>query len=152
MRTKLFCFLACLAPALGIAQDYSAIVEDNNLFAFKLYREVKSTDRNVFYSPFSISTALAMTYAGARGETATQMARTLNFPEDESLHSEYRVLLDGLKQGMADKIQLNIANAIWLQKDFKFQEAYIDLVKTNYGSELKYADFRNENEREFART
>jgi len=60
------------------------IVGGNNKFAFQLYNELKGgTDKNLFYSPLSISTALAMGYAGARSETAQQISRTMNFQPDE---------------------------------------------------------------------
>jgi len=153
MKTGLFCLLACMFTILCSAQNSSGIVEGNGKFALNLYHEVSGgAGGNIFFSPFSISTALAMTYAGARGETALQMSSTLNFGQDDVFHSWYRELIDGIKLGTGDKIQLNIANGLWVQQDYKFLDTYFDLVKTNYHSELKYADFSKDKEREFART
>ena len=66
------------ADSLG-ANDTPALVAGNTAFALDLYARLKSAEGNLFFSPYSISTCLAMTYAGARGSTATQMARTLHF-------------------------------------------------------------------------
>jgi len=60
--------------------DLKALVDGNNQFAIELYKAVAAKQTgNLLISPYSISSALAMTYAGARGETATQMAKTLHF-------------------------------------------------------------------------
>ena len=69
--------LACLIPIMLNASNPQGVVEGNNKFAFKLFHQVQGgTTGNQFYSPFSISTALAMVYAGARNETAIQMSLT----------------------------------------------------------------------------
>ena len=68
-----------IASPVISAADETLLVEGNSAFAFELYRALRESDGNFFYSPYSISAALAMTYAGARGETAQQMADTLHF-------------------------------------------------------------------------
>jgi serpin B len=150
MKSSL-CYLACLLPFVIIANNPKEIVEGNNKFAFKLYHELKGGDKNLFYSPFSISTALAMTYAGAKNETALQMSQTMNFPEGATFHNDYRHLLDGLNKGTESKIKLNIANGLWAQKDFKFLDSYFDMVRFNYNSALNNVDFTNSIEREKTR-
>ena len=82
--------------------DLSALVDGNNKFAVGLYQMLKSGEGNLFYSPYSISMALAMTYAGAKGTTAQQMADTLHFtlPQD-SLHTTF----NGLDQQLASRGQ-----------------------------------------------
>ena len=71
---SLFCFLSCIIPLITSANNPQGIVDGNNKFAFKLFHQVQGgTTGNQFYSPFSISTALAMVYAEAHGETETQI-------------------------------------------------------------------------------
>ena len=135
------------------ANNPQGIVDGNNKFAFNLYHQVQgsTTGTNLFYSPFSISTALAMTYAGARTETALQISATMNFPQYEKFHSDYKLLLNGLNEGTEGKIKLNIANGLWAQKDYKFLDTYFDIVKSNYASELKNVDYTDNAEREATR-
>jgi serpin B len=130
------------------ANNPQEIVGGNNKFAFKLYKEIKcDSDKNLFCSPFSISTALAMVYAGARTETATQISQTMNFPQGKKFHSDYKQLLNGLNEGTEGKITLNIANGLWAQKNFKFLDSYLGIVKSNYNSELKNVDFKDNKEK-----
>jgi serpin B len=149
---SLLSFLTFLFPIIIYANNPQGVVEGNNRFAFKLFHQVQGgTTGNQFFSPFSISTALAMVYAGARNETALQMNQTLNFPVNNKFHSDYKHLLNRLHDGTEGKIKLNIANGLWAQKDFKFLESYFDIVKSNYNSELKNVDFKNYIEQEKTR-
>ena len=119
------------------------LVGGNNEFAFNLYNQLGGTSGNMFFSPYSISTALGMTYAGARGETEKQMADTLNFklPQDD-LHNAFGELADGLEEDAGD-YRLDIANALWAQKGFGFKKSFIDTVVSNYDSVVNEADFVN---------
>jgi serpin B len=128
-----------------------ALVEGNSAFAFDLYGRLAEEhgDDNLFYSPYSISLALAMTYAGARGETEQQMADTLHYtlPQDE-LHPAFNALDQTLAsrgegaEGKDDEgFRLNIANAIWGQKDYSFRDAFLDTLARNYGAGLRVVDF-----------
>jgi serine protease inhibitor len=79
------------------ATDVQALVQGNNEFAFDLYARLADKKGNVFFSPYSISNALAITYAGARGETASQMAKTLHFTLDQDrLHAAFADLIGQL--------------------------------------------------------
>src|SRR5262249_52750945 len=73
--------------------DTAVVVKGNNAFALDLYRKLAAEPGNVFFSPYSISNALAMTFAGARGETAMQMTQTLHFIEDKKLHPAFKDLI-----------------------------------------------------------
>lgn len=111
---------------MSIQNDPQEIAAGNNKFAFKLYGELKSTgDKNLFYSPFSISTALAMTYAGARNETALQISQTMNFQEGKNFHADFKSLLEGMSDTAKDMIKLNIANGLWAQQKFPFLDSYM---------------------------
>lgn len=141
------------SPSVGKA-DLVTMVEGNSEFAFNLYQVLKDKDGNLFYSPYSISLALAMTYAGARGETQTQMGDALHFllPQDRlhaaanSLDLELASRGEGAK-GKDDKgFRLHIVNAIWGQQDFQFLSEYLDLLAQNYGAGLRTLDFMKEPE------
>jgi serpin B len=134
--------------------DLALLVEGNTAFAFDLYQALKAKDGNLFYSPHSISVALAMTYAGARGETAEQMATTLQFLlEQDGLHPAFNWLdveLASRGEGAQGKdgegFRLNIVNAIWGQKDYEFLSEFLDVLAENYGAGLRILDFVNETE------
>lgn len=113
-------------------------------FGARLYRELEK-DTNVFISPFSISLALAMAYAGARGETAEEMKRSLHFDlEDETLHEAFHYL-DGHFKKMSSRkpFVLNIVNAAWGRTDEHFEKSYLDLLARHYGADIRRLDFAN---------
>ncbi len=136
------------SPAVDKA-DISTLVDGNSNFAFGLYQALRDTKGNLFYSPYSISMALAMTYAGARGETAQQMADTLHFtlpqnqlhPAFNSLDIELTHRGEGAKGKDGKGFRLNIVNAIWGQKGFKFLAEFLDTLAENYGAGLRVLDF-----------
>ncbi len=129
--------------------DLATLVDGNSTFAFDLYQELRETDGNLFYSPYSISLALAMTYAGARGETEQQMADTLHFilsqnrlhPAFNGLDIELASRGEGAKDKDGEGFRLNIVNAIWGQKDYEFLSGFLDLLAENYGAGLRILDF-----------
>jgi serpin B len=135
--------------------DQTLLVEGNSAFAFELYQALKGQEGNLFYSPYSISLALAMTYAGARGETAQQMADALQFIlEQERLHPAFNWLDAELAQrgeGAQGKdgegFRLNIVNAIWGQKNYEFLTEFLDVLAENYGAGLRILDFIAEAEK-----
>lgn len=123
--------------------DKEIVVEGNNMFALELYEQLKGEDGNLFFSPYSISTALAMTYAGARGNTEVQMADVLHFDlEQERLHGGFSELMRSINAvGEKGQCQLITANALWGQKGYSFLEGFINLVKVSYGAALSELDF-----------
>ena len=130
--------------------DEQALVDGNSEFAFDMFQALKQEDGNLFYSPYSISLALAMTYAGARSETETEMADVLHFTlSQEQLHPAFNWLDLELasRGGKGDAgFHLNIANAIWGQKDYTFLDSFLDTLGENYGAGLRILDFINEPE------
>ena len=125
--------------------DLADLAEGNRAFAFDLYRTLAEEDGNLFYSPYSISLALAMTYAGARGETERQMADTLQFtlPQDE-IHGAFNAMDSDLRsrgEEGDDRFTLNIANAVWGQHGYEFLEPFLDVLATHYGAGVRPVDF-----------
>ncbi len=97
------------------------VVEANNRFAFDLYSKFKNNDDNIFFSPYSILTALAMTYEGARGKTAEEMQNVLHLPDDkEKIHYDFVGLNKELNKANKS-YNLNVANALWAQKIINFR-------------------------------
>jgi serpin B len=118
------------------------VVEGNNRFAFDLYGRLRHRPGNLFFSPHSLSTTLAMTYAGARGETAQQMAATLHFslpPAD--LHPAFAALDRQLNDGKGRRYKLAVANALWGQEGEPFLPDFLRLLAENYGAGLRRVDF-----------
>ncbi len=140
--------LLCLhAPAQSDDNtDVTALVDGNTVFALNLYKHLSTADNNLFFSPYSISAALAMTYAGARGNTSRQMSEVLGFCLDQKqLHTTFGRLERDLNALQKEGgIQLSVANALWAQKDHPFLEEFFDLVTTNYHAALNYADFKTD--------
>jgi serpin B len=152
--------MACSEPGAGLigdltpGSDEALLVEGNTAFAFDLYQALRGQEGNLFYSPYSISLALAMTYAGARNETAQQMADTLHFLlEQDKLHPAFNWLAAELAsrgEGAAGKdekgFRLNIVDAIWGQEGYEFLSDFLDVLADNYGAGLRTLDFITEPE------
>jgi len=149
----LFCLLSRIAgdaeetPPLATATaDRAAVVEGNNAFAIDLYGQLRTQSGNLFFSPDSISTALAMTYAGARGDTATEMAKTMHFTLPlQRLHPAMGGILANLN-APHDAYQLRIANALWAQQGYTFLDDFLKLTKSDYGAGFKQVDFKDATE------
>ncbi len=126
-------------PALSglAAAPYKSVTDGNTDLAVDLYRELGKVEGNMFFSPFSISSALAMTYAGARGDTAEQMKEALHFQLEQSgLNSSFRSLNQRLALTAERSDQkLTIANALVLTKG-RVSDKYEKILKTYYDAEI----------------
>ena len=144
--------LTCLFSAVTLfipctfSQDYSNtddVVRSNTRFAIDLYRKLKTDEGNLFFSPYSISTALAMAYGGARGDTAVQMADVLQFTlENGQLHSAFAEIqskLDAIQK--QKKVELSVANSLWPADEHPFLTEYLELVRKYYRTEITPLDF-----------
>jgi serine protease inhibitor len=132
------------APA-AVAPDVDAVVKGNTTFAIDLYQKLKSQPGNMFFSPYSISTALAMTYAGARGQTETEMAKVLHVSlPQQRVHEAYSVLVNWPQQIQnRNRVTLVAANSLWCQQGYQFTDAFLNLSRTRYGAEAEMVDFVN---------
>jgi serpin B len=140
-------FLAQSANSMA-AGDLHGLALGNDTFAWDLYGKVEHTERNLFFSPYSISACLAMTYAGARGETATQMAQTLHFSTNQDQlatgFGQLQKQLQALEQKQA--IALRVANGLWCQQGHPFLPAFLDVARTTYQASVDQVDFRTQAE------
>jgi serpin B len=125
--------------------DVTALAQANDAFALDLYGRLSAAEGNLFFSPYSISTALGMTYAGARGETAKQMAAALRFPDwpMDRLQTAFGELVKNTRPGEKGGYQLDVANALWVQKGYGLKKEFLDLVKSDYGSGVNEVDFQS---------
>lgn len=132
--------------------DIQSLVNNNNTFAFDLYQSLQTQDGNLIYSPYSISLALAMTYAGARGETEAQMSQTLHFLPQDQIHPAFNALdLQLAERGKAPSkdetpLQLNVVNAVWAEQTYPFLQSFLDTIALNYGAGIRLTDFINQYE------
>jgi serpin B len=133
------------------------IVDGNNKFALELFSKLQSKKGNLFFSPYSISTALAMAHAGARTQTESQMAGVLHFPvsANRRTDSASKILLDRQqfaaefgniikdlnKRGQKGAYTLIVANALWGQKDYGFLKEFLELIESSYDGRLNEVDF-----------
>ncbi|HUT92257.1 MAG TPA: serpin family protein [Thermoguttaceae bacterium] len=126
----------------------AAVARSINAFALDLYAQLQAAEGNLFFSPLSISTALAMTYAGARGETASQMADVLHFLlGQDALHAAFGSLVGDLNaSGEAGDYELCVANRLWGQTGFPFRDEFLDLAASCYGGGFQDVDFIRDRE------
>jgi serpin B len=130
------------------SKELQAIAKSNNRFAFDLYGRLRTNDGNLFFSPTSISTALAMTYAGAEGGTEKEMATVLRFtlPEAE-VHQAFASLMATLNAPKKDTYELRMANRLWGQTGYGFLPEFLGTTSKQYGAELAQVDFVNKAEK-----
>jgi serine protease inhibitor len=136
--------LLCTRPALSAAPAaVPEIAQANTAFATDLYQREQTKAGNLFFSPYSISTALAMTYAGARGQTATEMAQVLHFTLPQAqVPGAFASLTERMNEVAKTKqATLDIANSIWCQKNFPFTDAFLKLTRDSFGAEARSVDF-----------
>jgi serpin B len=143
----------CLIPEYGVLSaaepqtaNVAGVVAGNNQFAWELYQKVKAAPenrgRNIFFSPYSLRTALAMTYAGSRSNTERQMARTLHFTLPQAgIHRAFSALNQQVISGNAKQYQLNCANVLWGQRDYHFETAFTKLVNQYYNGGMQTVDY-----------
>jgi serpin B len=117
----------------------------NNALAMDLYSRLSQNSGNHFFSPTSIRTALAMAWAGARGQTAEQMATTLHLDADPDAGAKLGSFLRSLNEsGGKGGFELSVADALWGLRGYPFTPAYLANVEKNYGGHLAELDFVND--------
>ncbi|MCK9278726.1 MAG: serpin family protein [Methanoculleus sp.] len=132
------------------AKDAGNISAGNNRFAADLYRHFASdpeyAGKNIFFSPYSISSALAITYEGARGTTADEIGSVLHLPQNETLRREGFAGLDAILNSGDENYTLRTANALWAEETYPFLPEYVDVAARWYGANATNLDFVNDSE------
>jgi len=126
------------------SEDMQTVADGNNRFAFDLYAKLRDReDGNLFFSPYSAHTALAMTATGARGKTRDEMVKVLHLPADEQ-----KALASGdlgaFYAHPRKDFELSVANAIWGQKAYPWRSEFLELQKARFASAFNEADFKTD--------
>jgi serpin B len=123
--------------------DVAALAGDNAAFALSLYRRLSRESGNIVFSPFGISAAMGMVYAGARGNTGKEIAAALRFSLGQArLHQAFEMLESRLKTMERDGILLRMASSLWPQEGCPFLEGFVSLVVRHYGAQVTPLDYR----------
>jgi serpin B len=134
------------SPPGARSDQLQSLVDGNTAFGLDLYGQLAATPGNLFFSPYSISTCLAMLYAGARGNTEKQMAQALEFGTDQQqFASAYGELQRQLEAAQTQKsIELDLANALWTQEGYPFLPAFLETAEGQYQANVSQVDFIHE--------
>jgi len=125
----------------GSAQPASHVSVADNQFAFELYSRLASDKGNLFFSPYSLSSALGMTYEGARGQTAQQIRDVLHMDADDALRrSEVSISMQKIN-ATGKAYEFSVANALWAQQTYPFKQDYLSLIRNTYFAEARNLDF-----------
>src|SRR2546430_2176879 len=151
-------FGALIAAMAQGATNFDLAAQATNELAVDLHRQLATGNENLCVSPFSVESALAMAFAGADGDTRTEMARVLHFPSDASaVAASFASLQHSLEEmtvktaelvekskefgGPSEPITLSIANKLFAQKGYAFRPVFLSLVKQNFGAAFETLDF-----------
>ncbi|MBK9992327.1 MAG: serpin family protein [Verrucomicrobia bacterium] len=152
------CGVTFLPLASALADDLSVAANSMNALGIDLLARVAKPDENALLSPYSIQSALAMTYAGAAGETKAEMAKVLHYPEDEAaLHRSFAAFSRGMAEaavrsqkvileseergGPSEPLTLEVANRLYGQSGYDFRPEFLTLTKEIYGAPFQPVDF-----------
>src|SRR5437879_5263302 len=152
----IFAAVAAFTPLR--AADFDLAAGATNHLGIDLHRQLARGEENLCLSPYSIQSALAMTFAGADGETRTEMARVLHFPSDgDAIHASFAALQNSLNEmaqktakiaeqstkhsGPSEPITLSIANHLFAQSGYDFRDTFQALVKEFYGAPFETVNF-----------
>jgi len=125
-------------------EGVASVAEANNRFAIDFYKEITKTEEgNVLFSPWSLESALSMTYEGARGRTAEEMQSVLHVPEDADVRRPAFARLMNLLNPSGKQYILATANALWAREDFPFLNEYLDAMTAHYLARIENMDFND---------
>ena len=153
LKTLLIPSTLVLLISAGSSSSPTQIAQNNNRFALDFYTQVAGkTKGNIFFSPNSISTAFAMCYGGANGSNAEEMAEVMHFaPNTEQFHTDFGAYNRLIEANAKGNIKLSIANRLWGEKTYSFQDDYIALLDKAYTAPLDRVNFYGNPEAQRAR-
>ena len=136
-------------PAVSVnptQEGMNQVASSNNQFAFELYSQLDRGNDNIFYSPYSIYSALAIVYEGANGKTADEIRSVFHFPDADVLRSNFAEIYNSINEGASD-YTLRTGNALWVQKNYPLLKDYSSRVERYYGAKAANLDFAGETEK-----
>jgi len=134
-----------LQPA--IAQNNTSIIESNNQFSFDIYKKLKNSNENLIFSPASITSAIAMTYVGAKNNTFDEISNTFHFNNNIDEFSKDYINLTDFSQREKSDINFHNANSLWIQEGLKLNQQFLNINKQYFSSSLHLTDFVKEPEK-----
>jgi len=148
-QSRLTVLVVLFLPLLGFAQepassDEKSLTQGGTVFALDLYKQLSAKDGNLFFSPSGISTTLAMAYAGARGETAVEMANAFHFDLEQSkFHAAMGASLHSARNDETARA-LYQSNSLWLQRGFPLLDGFRQILRDDYGATAEPVDFKSD--------
>lgn len=144
MKTSSLTLALMLMVSIANSQQTTYTATEANSFALRMYKQFAQADNeNVFFSPISISMALAMTYAGAEDETKKQISEVFNFPyDDKNFHKQMGALQQELLGKQSDGVDIALANQLWAEKSYRFKCRYLRTTKKSYKAPVKRLNFK----------
>jgi len=136
-----------LSPVTGDGQDPTTVAEANNRFASDLYSALAAkpdgTGNNLFFSPYSISSALALTAEGARGKTADEIFAVSHIPKNDTIRRSGFAAMNSVLNSAGSGYTLRVANALWAEKTHPFLSGYTDIGRQYYSANVTSLDFKS---------
>ncbi len=123
------------------ASGIKSVVDANNQFAFELYSRIGAPNQNLLFSPYGISSALAITYEGAREETADEIKQVFHFPKEDSARRPAFARLYNLINAPTGDYQLSTANALWIEDTYPLLQEYVRVASEYYAARATNLDF-----------
>ncbi|NOQ26293.1 MAG: serpin family protein [Bacteroidales bacterium] len=146
MKTFILALSFLVLSQSSHAQKETSIIESNNKFSFDIYQKLKKHSENIIFSPASITSAIAMTYIGAKNNTFNEISKTFYFDNNINTFSkDYSNLLKIDKIGKS-KLSLYNANSLWIQNELSINKNFLNINKQYFLSSLHFTDFANESE------
>ena len=129
--------------SIATQQGVDSVALASNAFAFGLYKRLNKDGGNLFFSPYSISSALAMTYAGAQGSTREEMSEVFGYDKDNLTHARgYKALQNHFSSISQKELELNVANSLWCQQDYAFEQEFLDINRKYFSAAVRQVNFK----------
>lgn len=146
MKTFIIALSFLVLSQSSFAQKEASIIESNNKFSFDIYQKLKKQSENIIFSPASITSALAMTYVGAKNNTLNEISKTFYFDIDINTFSKDYTKLLNLKEISKSELSFYNANSLWIQNELSLKKNFLNINKQYFSSSLHFTDFVNEPE------